>query len=335
MYFVVPEGTMIRASQKPASRPYFWRALASSLILLSGCTTTALESSPDALAKFSTQLRDQQPDDAFASVYNVGDGYLVWLGAKHSTSTDSLTFSLIEDAYAAFEFDTVMVEGCPTSWGPTPKRLVSYVEEAAASEEDGFQSGGETVPTILGALEQQASVFCGEPEDSFVKMRVTAAGFAEEDILGFYTLRSIPQWIRERRIEDAADPRIDDLLTGELNKNRTRLDLDAGVLPSVELWRDWYRQTNGKALAADFTTEEAGPLADGPFRSNAVGAAISNARATYLHELVISKLQTGDTVLVVYGASHLMIHGPALDISLGEGCRVQTDGPITRINDCV
>ncbi|MEL6372328.1 MAG: hypothetical protein AAFR03_16625, partial [Pseudomonadota bacterium] len=106
-------------------------------------------------------------------------------------------------------------------------------------------------------------------------------------------------------------------------------------LPSVELWRDWYRQTNGKALAADFTTEEAGPLADGPFRSNAVGAAISNARATYLHELVISKLQTGDTVLVVYGASHLMIHQPALDASLGRGCQVLASDSFRRITDCL
>jgi len=168
-----------------------------------------------------------------------------------------------------------------------------------------------------------------------VKLRVRAAGFSDADILGFYTLRSIPQWIRERRIDNAADPRVNDLLAEELTKNRSRLALDASVLPSIEDWRDWYRQTNAKSLGADFTTEEAGPLADGPFGTNAVGAAISKSRAAYLHEMVISKLQTGDTVLVVYGASHLMIHQPALDASLGKGCQVLASDSFRRITDCL
>ena len=311
------------------------RFFAANLIVLSACASTATEPAPQALAVFSSELRDQQPEDAFVSVHKVGGGYLVWLGAKHSTRSDSYTFGLIEDAYAAFEFDIVIVEGCPTSWGPTPQRLVEFAKEAAASQEDGFQSGGEIVPTILGALKQEATIFCGEPEDADVKLRVRAAGFSDADILGFYTLRSIPQWIRERRVDDAADLRIDALLAEELEKNRSRLALDADVLPSSKDWRVWYSETNAKPLGADFTTEEAGPLSDGRFRSNAIGAAISKARAAFLHELVISKLQNGDSVLVVFGASHLMIHQPALDVSLGEGCRVLTDGRNRRIADCV
>lgn len=63
------------------------------------------------LAPWTKVLRDAQPDDAFAAIYEVADKNLIFLAAKHSTQTDSLTFALIHDAYAAFDIDTVIVEG--------------------------------------------------------------------------------------------------------------------------------------------------------------------------------------------------------------------------------
>lgn len=304
------------------------------MIVLSSWGTVSQETSPDKLAPFSLQLSDQQPRDAFASVYRVGENHLVWLGAKHATRTDTPTFRLIDDAYRTFAFDIVIVEGCPTSWGPNSKRLIRAVEQSAASEKDGFQRRGEIVPAVLGAVTQRATVFCGEPSDSDVKSQVLAGGFTPEDVLGFYTLRSIPQWIRENRIVGAGDSRVEGLLIQELEVNRVRLSLDKRVLPSVDDWQSWYRRTNGRPLGADFTTEETGPRLEGPFASNAIGAAISMARATYLHELVISKLRAGNSVLVVYGASHLMIHEPALEASLGLGCRTLTDEPFWTLADC-
>ena len=72
-------------------------------------------------------------------------------------------------------------------------------------------------------------------------------------------------------------------------------------------------------------TEEVGPLSDGPHGTNRIGYALSRARDAYLHELVIKHLTDGETVLVVYGASHLTIQRPALDSVLGPPCYVGTD----------
>ncbi len=293
-----------------------------SMMFLAFGEPQGVEPRVNALVPFTKALRDRQPADAVAAVYRVGDHHLVWLGAKHATRTESLTFRLIADAYREFEFDTVIVEGCPTSWGLNPERLIDYARAGASDVKDGFQKRGETVPAVLGALEEGADLICGEPEDKDLKIRVFQEGITPEDLLGFYTLRSIPQWIREQQIQDAADPAIDELLAKEIQKNRERLGIGSAIFPTPNEWRAWYRKINGKPLGADFTTEEAGPRADGQFGSNRIGAAISRARAVYLHQLVISHLGAGETVLVLFGASHLMIHRSALDAALGAACYV-------------
>lgn len=301
-----------------------------------GCATPSpLEPRPDALAPFSTALREAQPDDAFAAVYPVGEAQLVWIGAKHATRTDSLTFHLINDAYKAIDFDLVIVEGCPTSWGLNSDRLRTYAEEGAADEKDGFQQRGEIVPAVMGALAQGADILCGEPDDVALKGQLLGAGFTEEDLLGFYVLRTIPQWARERRIKDAGDPAIAPLLAQELERNRQRLQMEASVLPSVESWSVWYRATNGVSLGTDFSTEHVGPLIDGPFESNRIAAAISRARAEYLHGMVIDMLNSGQTTLVVFGASHLMIHRPALDTAIGASCLLGAGMDKAAIHDCL
>ena len=302
------------------SHHLLWLAISTSVVLTVSCSESPIRPQSEQLIPFTAELLERQPDDAFSAVYSVGDKRLIWLGARHENQLDSLTFQLIADAYAQFSIDTVIIEGLATSQGPSPTLLIESARANAAKARDGFQPGGETVPTVLGAVKAGAVFIGGEPEDQDIKRRAIQQGLTEADILGFYTMRSIPQWIRERKIMDASDPKIEPLLLNELEWNRSALDIPKSVLPDMEAWRDWYQTRNGKPLGADFTTEEAGPRADGRFGTNLVGSAISRARAIHLHELAVSHLNSGGTVFVVYGASHLMIHRPALDGALGAAC---------------
>lgn len=307
-----------------------WRTITTSVMgacSFTGCVESGppfeIEPAPEALAPFTTTLRDSQPENAFAAVYRVGDGHLVWIAAKHSTRTESVTFRVVGDAYEAFEFDSVIGEGCPYTWGANPDRVI---ERALGwVEEDGFLRGGEQALSIRLAQRNQVEVWCGEPDDSEIRARVLAAGHSDDDLLGFYTLRSIPQWIRERRISGADDPGIESLIETELSRNRERLDLSETHLRDVRAWSAWYERVNGKPFGAAFVSEETGPLADGDHGTNSIGAAISAARATFLHERAAEHLANGETLAVVYGASHLMIHRPALDAMLGEPCYVGGD----------
>lgn len=293
------------------------------LMFLSGCAAAPLRPAPEKLAPWTTSLRDRQPEDAFAAVWKRGDRRLVFVAAKHANRVDSLTFRLIRDAYATFQFDTVIAEGFATSRGANPPRVFEYAAKNGPTA-DGFVEGGETVPTVLGARQENAKLWGGEPDDLEVKAQVLAAGLSTADLLGLYALRNIPQWIGERKIEHAGDPRLKPLVEEVLAEDRAALQLPPDVLAGYSEWAAWYQRLNGKPLGADFATEETGPLADGKFGTNRIAFAVSRARDAYLHNLIITHLQAGESVLVVFGASHLMIQRPALDAAIGPPCYVGT-----------
>lgn len=293
-------------------------------LLFLSAAVLPLRAAPDKLAPWTTTLRDQQPEDAFAAAYKVGGKHLVFVAAKHSNRADSPTFKLIGDVFARFRFDTVIAEGFATSRGPNPARTLQYVADNGPRS-DGFVEAGELYPTAIGAQAQKAALWGGEADDLAVKARVLAGGVAPADLLGFYALRNIPQWIGEKKIDHAGDPRLRPLVDAALARDRALLSLPRTVLPGFDAWAAWYARLNGKPLGAGFVTEEVGPLADGKFGTNRIAYAVSRARAAHLHDLIVTRLNRRQSVLVVFGASHLMIHRPALDAVLGRPCYVGTD----------
>jgi hypothetical protein len=299
-------------------------AAAATVLLTTSCdgagSDDRITAAPEALAPFTTALRDAQPSDAFVAVYAVGDRHLIFQGAVHTLRSDSLTFRLINDAYDHFEIDAVIVEGCAYDWGPDPARLVDWAMDE--TEVDGFVEGGETVPAVRGAQSVRATTWCGEADDAEIRRRVLAAGYSDADLLGFYTLRMIPQWSRERRITGPDDAAVPAMIEAELAYNRSTLELEDAVLDGFEAWAAWYEATNAKPFGAAFELQEVGPLADGIYGSNAVAVAISRARAGFLQDRIADHLNAGESLMVVHGASHLMIHRPALDVMLGEPCYV-------------
>lgn len=295
-----------------------YKAVAAILLSpITSCMGPSLSPATGHLAPWTTQLREQQPEDAFAAVYKVNGEHLVFVGAIHENNVDSPTFRMISDAYAGFDIDVVVVEGYPTSRGANPPRLIEY---AAEEQRDGFQEGGESVPTIVGAIRAGAEIWGGEPDDADLKNRVIAQGFSAEDILGYYVLRVLPQWMRERKIESAGDARLEPLVEEELRRQRGFLRLGDAILPDFDRWARWYQRLNAKPINSSFTTEEVGPLQDGIYATNKIAAAVSRARDTYLHELIIKHLNAGKSVMAVFGGSHLMIQRPAFDAALGAPC---------------
>lgn len=273
---------------------------------------------PDKLEPWTTQLRDAQPDDAFAALYVRRSQRLLFVGAKHATRTGSLTFRLIEQAFALLPPDTVIVEGIPYSDGSNSERLMKWIEHQ--HEVRGFIEGGEAVPTVRGARARGANVWGGEPDDADIRDDVLGRGFSLDDLLGFYTLRSVPQWIRQQKISDAGDERVKSMINAELEHNRKRLTAPATVLPDYAAWAHWYAQTNHKNFGAAFELEEVGPLADGPYRTNKIAEVISRARDEFLLTIIARHLSAPENIMVVFGASHLMIVQPALDSMLGPPC---------------
>lgn len=315
-------------------------------VLLVGCfAQAALSPAIHRLAPWTERLSAQQPDDAFASVYRVGDRNLVFIGAIHENQVDSKTFRLIGQAFDHYRFGRVIVEGFPTSRGANPQRLLR--EAAVATSADGVQPGGETVPALRGAIRQGAQIWGGEPDDLDVKRYAIERGIAEADLLGFYVLRTVPQWLLERQISSATDPRLTALVDNELGRQRQQLAVGDSVLSNAVAWKGWYAKVQGRELDDRFSTEEVGPRVDGVYPTNRIGAIIAEARDAHLHRLMVGQLNEGVSVLVVYGGSHLMIHEPALGKAIGKPCyvgddlaqsvkpsKIDNEGNRTHVRDC-
>lgn len=289
------------------------------VLFLSACAASTPRPAPEKLTPWTKALRVQQPEHPYAAVYKIGPERLVFLAAKHENNDRSATFRLIREAYSSFDFDTVIAEGFPTSRGANPPRTIAYALDSKVRS-DGFVEAGELAPTVAGARDEQAELWGGEADDRQIKDMLLGQGIPEEDLLGFYILRNIPQWIRERKIEHAGDPRLQALVEADLPRSRAALELAPVVLPTFADWAAWYQRLNGRPIGPGFVTEEAGPLADGDFGTNRIAHAISRTRAVHLHNLIIEHLAARRSVLVVFGGSHLMIHRAALDHALGRPC---------------
>jgi hypothetical protein len=293
-----------------------------SMLVIGACQSLVVPV-PDQLRPWTTELRAAQPEDAFAAIYTHRDTQLIFVGARHSVRTDSATFRLIDDAYSLLHVDLVIVEGSAYSRGPNHDGLLKWAKQQHAV--NGRLEGGETVVAIRGATARGADVWGGEPDDADIRSRMLGRGFSLEDLVGFYTLRSVPQWILERKITGPDDPGVERLIESDLARNRERLEAPSSVLPDYEAWTRWYTGTNDKVFGAAFEPEETGPLADGRYRSNKIAEGISRARAEFLLDVVARHLNAGESVMVVFGTSHLMIHRPALDHMLGAPCYAGND----------
>ena len=297
----------------------FWLAAPALMLLCVGCATP-LRPDESAIRPWTAELSAEQPDDAFAAVYARDGVRLVFIGALHSNRADSRTFRLIDEACESFRFAVLIAEGFPYGWGANPQSILEIVNQSA--EVDGFVSDGEFMPAARCALLQRAQIRGGEPDDGELLVRVLQRGHSHEDLLGFYTLRLVPQWIREERINGTDDVRVDLLLEAELEYSRRTLGLDGSVLPNVSAWRTWYKQTNGKPFGSAFDLEEVGPRTDGQYASSQIAAAIGDVRGAFVLEKIAKFLNGGESVMVVFGSSHLMKLRPAIDRMLGAPCYV-------------
>jgi hypothetical protein len=278
---------------------------------------------PSKLAPWTTLLKASQPPVPFVLVYAAGTRRLVYVAAEHDNAADSPTFGLIGEVFAAWPSRAVILEGLPSAWPANAPQVMAMA--AQPIDEDGFDPNGETGAAIRGAVASGSQIFGGEPSEADVRLAVKAAGLSDEDLLGFYVLRVLPQLQREGQLAALAGPVATATFERELARSRRALGLPLTVLPDAEAFAEWYQRTNGKPIDAGFAEDEFGPLVDGRWGSNRISAAIARVRDTHLLSVIAEKLNSHDTVIVVYGASHAVIARPALDSMLGEPCYAGRD----------
>ena len=297
--------------------------LFAALLTVSCATSSTVQLNPARMADWTQRLRDSQSDEPYLLVHSKGNRRLIVVAVQHDNDPASATFRLVRSAFEIWPVDSLIVEGAASDAGANFPGLMALADETL--DASGQQPGGETVPALQSARRGGGEVWGGEANDRDVLRLAQANGAKQADVLGFYVLRVIPQWLRDGTLSGTSDATLVELVDRQLGRSTRSLGISEPAFSDFGGWASWYRSTNQKAIGDGLHIEEVGPLVDGPWPTNRIAWTIAKARDAHLLGLIERQLDAGKSVVVVFGGSHAAILQPALEDGLGLPCYVGTD----------
>ena len=279
---------------------------------VAGCVS--VQPSPQEVVEFSLALQGRLPrQPPMLAVFERHDRKLGFVAARHSTDAAHPTFALVRKAFAEVQPRAVIIEGVETAQGEWPRPII---EEARRLQESPHPtSAGEALYTAQIAIEQNISLWGGEPADQDIYAALLAAGSDPQDAFYASLFGPLEQSRREGDITGPDDPRFD--LIFERWARSSAQGLSPAPDPSARAFRSWYRDRTGLDLSADpnwlasYDPDYPGPVQ----RQNKLQMKI---RDQHLFDLIRSRLDTHSRVLVVYGGSHIATMWKPLVRQLGQ-----------------
>jgi hypothetical protein len=200
------------------------RFLLLAALLIGSCeTSSTVQLSPARMAPWTQALRDSQSEEPYLLAYRKGNARLILVAAQHENDPASKTFKLVHSAFEIWPVDSVIVEGAASSAGPNYQPLLALADEPLDGE--GQQPGGETIPALQNARRIGAAVWGGEANDREVLRLAQVDGVKHADVLGFYVLRVIPQWLRDGTLAATSDEKLPELVERQLARSLRALGI--------------------------------------------------------------------------------------------------------------
>ncbi len=234
---------------------------------------------------------------------------LTVVGVNHVHETEHPAFSLLDTVFARVPFDEVFVEGMDSDFnGPAARTLLSHLTlEAAAAR------GGEAVYAAVKALKEHVVWQPAEPNDDALFSYLTTLGFSRLDIVAWYLLRLLPQYIASNEMMPFAEyiePFLADIEAATkwqdvsydpdmlLEHARNTLGCDI----TLHNYQRAYRYTDPLALTQrdnDFTVY------------NTLSATADVLRDRTMVTKALTAVASGKRVLLVCGVAHAVMQEPA------------------------
>lgn len=294
------------------------------LLLLVSCATRQSEPilfDSNLVRSYAFELEDLSPfaDGPYYAEYKMGKKRLGFVAVEHISSVkypdlfQHPTLRTIESVFASLKPGMSIVEGIPTANELNPP---SMLPKADTCRERRYQGDcGESFFVINQARGTKTSFVSGEPSEAEILKTVLAHGYRAEDLVGFYLLRKIPQWKRQKNLKHSD---IKALVTPQLERYRQRVDskLRFGI-KDFEAWYKAKMPTPAKYM--DFENNDPAPHGGtGATFVQKISNRVTFARDQSLLKRIEGALATHDRVLVVYGGSHWINLEPALAQALGK-----------------
>ena len=242
--------------------------------------------------------------------YKKGDYELFYVAARHSNDIGSDTLNLVEDLFAHDQFNALLVEPFPYDFGQSPPW---FSREAKEGFSEKFIYGGESSLSAILADKKNIPFFGGEPDHRDIYEDLKKKGYSDQDILGFYLVRQIPQWIREK--EDKKN----------LVEHKGPFFLSSyckifGIkkCPNLTAIKAWYKNHSGHQLGSNVTNEEVAPVNSGALFTQKISSDVDHIRDRFTLAVIQELMNKYHKVAVVYGASHFITLRKSFDAAFGE-----------------
>lgn len=277
--------------------------LAMSIVVL-GCVSSPFVANDAFLQPWSDDLGAQDPyKGPYAALYQKGGKKLIYVAADHSVSTNSPTFRLVEKMFKTFTPDMLILEGFDPL--QPAQRMALHAEECAKED---FKSCGESLYAVHLTNKTKSQFITGEPSDDEILKGVVRKGYEDKELVLFYLLRQIPQMKREDSLQRetfAAQANT------YLDRRVKRLNINSQI--SFDDFTTWYQQKMDKTFNLDdIDTEVPAPHYDGTYMQK-LSHEVGVIRDSTIIKRIANSLNDHDTVMVVYGGSHLSVQRLALE----------------------
>lgn len=248
----------------------------------------------------------------FVTLYQNQQRSLAFVAAFHGAGHANPTFQIVQLLFKEHTPRAVIIEGVPSIAGISPRELCEIAKRESLSS---FKHCGESVYTMFLASTYSIPFIGGEPSPEELCSQVLRLGFSEEDVLGFYLVRQIPQWKRElaltsNQFQDQAKNFIN--FCTDILKCRQQITYDQFCI--------WYQEKEKRVFDFNSITEiDTAPLLEeeAPFLRK-LSSHIISIRDRHLLQLIEKMLIEYQHIAVVYGAGHYKAHRDALDRLLGQ-----------------
>lgn len=268
---------------------------------------------PNLLVPWTQERQAQEPlSPPYLSFYSDNVVSLLYLAARHEVGVQKPTFQAIRNTLPFYKPSIVVVEGYPTTQETSPKSYLDYATRCWGP--GGNQQCGE--PSYLAYLAHQASIpfVGGEPTDPSLLQDIQKKGYTTKDMLGYYYVRQLAQWISRGQFSSDVEHQYNSYLKQLLQ----RFQLSDFSFPFSD-FQQWYQGKMGKAFEAkSIRTNDVAPLQGSSATwLHKMSYEVSLLRDTHLVNLFATLLNQYDRVFITYGSGHLVKQRAVLQKMLG------------------
>ena len=279
-------------------------------VFLSACSV-APRLNPEKIRLWSHELGGEYPrEKPVIAHYISGDYELLYLAARHTNNFEDTTLKLVKKLFEKFQFKVLIIESIPHASGESPQW---FIESAKKGRTENFIRGGESALSAIYAHEKNIPFFAGEPSHQEIYKGLKEKGYSDEDVIGFYTVRQIPQWVREKEEKiNLFERKIPPYVSNHCQT------LKIASCPKREDILKWYQSKLGQDLVVEVSNEETAPYSDGNLFTQKLSSNVGQIRDKFTLNIIQQMLQKYKKVAVVYGAGHFLTLRKSFDASLGE-----------------